>query len=211
MSFVAASSVGNEPRVLMDLRSEPLSAIGPRTMGEPVQAFNGIGRVDDLSDRWIKGEERDHFLPCPPPGRGNRGVFRSPLFLESVQLGSGLIGGQCPVNRAQINGHGLAILPGAEVQGMTHQMHDAGLDSGLREGRRDCLGKAFQAVHNGDQDVLNPAVLQLVHHRQPEFGAFVVSDPQPQNLSQAVPVDAEGHIDGVRHCHSDQWRSMAHS
>lgn len=76
-------------------------------------------------------------------------------------------------------------------------MHDAGLDSGLREGRRDGLGKAFQAVHDGDQDVLNPTVLQFGHHRQPEFGTCVISDPQPQNLSQAVPVDSEGHIDGL--------------
>ncbi len=61
---------------------------------------------------------------------------------------------------------------------MTHQMHDAGLDSGLRKSCRDSLGKAFQAVHDGDQDVLDAPVLQLVHHRQPEFAYVVVSDPQ---------------------------------
>ena len=34
-------------------------------------------------------------------------------------------------------------------------MHDAGLDSGLREGGRDCLGKAFEAIDCGDRDVLH--------------------------------------------------------
>lgn len=49
----------------------------------------------------------------------------------------------------------------------------------------------------GNQDVLNPTVLEFVHHRLPEFGRFVVSDPQPRNLSQAVPVDAGGHMDSL--------------
>ena len=35
------------------------------------------------------------------------------------------------------------------------------------------LRKARQPVHEGDQDVLQPPVLQLAHHRQPEPGAVV--------------------------------------
>ena len=78
---------------------------------DAIQAFNGIGRVDDLSDRWIKGEERDHFLPCPPPGRGDRSVFRGPFFLKRTELGCCLISGYGPVNRAQIDRDGLKVLP----------------------------------------------------------------------------------------------------
>ena len=53
--------------------------------------------------------------------------------------------------------------------------------------------------HNSDQDVLDPTVLQLGHHRQPEFGTFIVSDllagrrilefavrPKAENLAHAV-------------------------
>ena len=36
-----------------------------------------------------------------------------------------------------------------------------------REGGGDGLGKALQPVHNGDQNVLNSTVTQIIHHRQP--------------------------------------------
>lgn len=35
-----------------------------------MQAFHGVGRINDLADGRIEGEERDHLLPCPPPGSG---------------------------------------------------------------------------------------------------------------------------------------------
>ena len=103
----------------------------------------------------IEGKERDHFLPCPPPGRGDGGVFPSPFFFESIQFCGGLFGGRCAINLAQISGHNLAIFPGAEVQRMADKMHDAGLHSGLWKGRCDRLREALQAVHNSDQDVLD--------------------------------------------------------
>ena len=46
----------------------------------------------------------------------------------------------------------------------------------------------------GPREMAN-AVLEFVHHRQPEFGTLVLSDPEPQNLADAVPGDAQGHID----------------
>ena len=52
-------------------------------------------------------------------------------------------------------------------------------------------GKALQAVDDGDQHVLDAAVLQLVHHAQPELGAFVLLEPQPQDLLGAVGAHAE--------------------
>ena len=62
----------------------------------------------------------------PAARTGNGRVLPGPFFLERVELRSGLIGGDGPVNRAQIDSHGLTVLPGAEIQGMAHQMHDAG-------------------------------------------------------------------------------------
>jgi hypothetical protein len=35
------------------------------------------------------------------------------------------------VNLLEMLGHGLAVFPAAEVQGLTHQMHDTGLDGRL--------------------------------------------------------------------------------
>ena len=47
------------------------------------------------------------------------------------------------------------VFPTNEVERVTHEVHDTGLDRGLGKGRRDRLGEALQPVHNGDQHVLN--------------------------------------------------------
>lgn len=51
--------------------------------------------------------------------------------------------------------------------------------------------------HDSDEDVLDATVFQLVHHRQPELGPFVLSDPKPQNLADAVADYAQGHVNGL--------------
>ncbi len=63
------------------------------------------------------------------------GVFLAPFGFEICErfLGLDIIRGL--INPLQIIGDGLAILPAAEVQGMAHQMHDAGLDRGLGKSR----------------------------------------------------------------------------
>jgi len=75
-------------------------------------------------------------LPCSPQCRPNRDAIPGPFFLKRIELGSGLISGCGRAKRAQIDSDGLAALLGAKVQGMKHQMYDAGLDSGLREWTR---------------------------------------------------------------------------
>ena len=56
-------------------------------------------------------------------------------------------------------------------------------------------GKALQAVDDGDQHVLDAAVLQLVHDAQPELGALVLLEPQAQDLLGAVGAHAERDVD----------------
>jgi len=53
--------------------------------------------------------------------------------------------------------------------------------------------EALETIYDRNQDVLQPTVLQLCHHREPKFGALVVSDPKTENLAHAIPADAEGH------------------
>ena len=78
-------------------------------------------------------------------------------------------------------------------------MHDACLHRGLGKGGGDRLGEALQPIHDGDQDVLDPAVAQLVHDAEPELGALVLRDPETENLPGAFRGDTEGQVDGVRH------------
>jgi len=44
-------------------------------------------------------------------------------------------------------------------------MHDAGLNPGLWENSRDGFRKTFEPVNDRNQDILHPAVLELVHDR----------------------------------------------
>ena len=69
--------------------------------------------------------------------------------------------------------------------------------TGQGEGGGDRVGEAFESINNGNQNVLRAAVLELVHHRQPELRALVLGDPQAQNLAAAVTGDAQGHVNGL--------------
>ena len=76
--------------------------------------------------------------------------------------------------------------------------------------RVDGVREALEAVHcpvvvclqtmkgdNGNQDVFDTAIAQIVHHREPEFGPFVGGNPQAQNLTFALRSDAQGHLDSL--------------
>src|SRR3954452_17151297 len=91
----------------------------------------------------------------------------------------------------------LSILPGDEIEAVAQQVDDAGLYRGLREDSRDRLGEALQAVDDSDQHVLDAAVFQLVHDAQPELGALVLFEPQPQDFLAAVGTHAERDMDSL--------------
>jgi hypothetical protein len=102
------------------------------------------------------------------------------FFLESIQFYASLIGSRPGVKPPQVRGHCLAVLLGAEVQRVARKVDDTGLHYGFREGCGDGVGEAFEAIHDRDQDVLHPTVLQFHHHGQPELGALVIGNPQAQ-------------------------------
>ena len=74
---------------------------------------------------------------------------------------------------------------------MPDQVNHAGLDDRLRKDCVDRLGKALQAVDDGDQDVLDAAVPQLVHDAQPELRALCRLDPDAENVLGAVGLALE--------------------
>ena len=80
---------------------------------------------------------------------------------------------------------------------MTQQVDDAGLHRRLREDGEDRLWEAFQPVDDGDQDVLDAAGLQLVHHHEPEFGALGRLDPELENVLRSICCDAKREIDSL--------------
>ena len=56
--------------------------------------------------------------------------------------------------------------------------------------------KALQAIDDGDQDVFDAAVLQLVHDAQPEFRALGLLDPQAENFLGSVGPNSKSDVDG---------------
>ncbi len=129
----------------------------------------------------------------PAPHRGDCGIFHAPdaAFEGAPRVLGGL---RIPglVDALEGGDDGLAILPGHEIQAIAQQMDDAGLHLGLRKHRIDGLWKAFEAIDDGDEDVLGPAPADLVHDAKPEFCAFILLDPQPESFLASIHAHAEG-------------------
>lgn len=54
------------------------------------------------------------------------------------------------------------------------------------EYRRNCLWKSFESIDDGDQDIFDSAVFELVHDRQPELGSFALLNPDPKHFLGAI-------------------------
>jgi hypothetical protein len=116
-----------------------------------VQAFDGVGGVNDLADLGRVRKKRDHLVPHPTPRRHDGRQLLAPRAggkrLEPFGRQFGRFGA---VDTLEFLGHRLALLPAAKGQRITDQVHDAGLHLGFREHRRDGFRKAFQAVNDRD-------------------------------------------------------------
>ena len=72
-------------------------------------------------------------IPITAPGLADGGVFAVPFGFEFTEISLGNLHGFGPIDGLEIGGYFLAVLPGHKTQAVTHQMHDASLDLGLRE------------------------------------------------------------------------------
>ena len=61
------------------------------------------------------------------------------------------------IDRPQGGGHTLAIFVGDEGQAVPHQVHDTGLNLGLRKDGRDRARESRELVNQRDQDILDAA------------------------------------------------------
>ncbi|EAS48297.1 hypothetical protein SI859A1_03679 [Aurantimonas manganoxydans SI85-9A1] len=86
-----------------------------------------------------------------------------------------------------------------------NEMDDTGLDSSFRENGDDRLGKAHQAIDDSKEDILDTAVLHLVHDPKPELGAFVLLEPDAQDLLGAVGAHAKGDVDRLFLTKPSSW------
>src|ERR1700675_2440127 len=167
-----------------------------------MERLDRVGRVDHLAYPWCEGEERNDVLPASSPCLADRRVTLAPFrfkLLEPLQSHVCVLG---VINRLDRGQDRLAVLPGYEGKAVPDQMHDAGLNHRLGEDGRDRFRESFEAVDDGDQDVVDATQLQLVHHLEPEFGAFGLLDPKPQNVLVAGWIEPERDVDGLIFYHA---------
>ena len=93
------------------------------------------------------------------PNRSFQGAYS---WWISLDRSGGQILASLP-NGFEFASQGLALLPAAKGEAIAAQMHDAGLHARQGEDRGDGFGKALQSIEHRDQNVLYPAVAQLVH------------------------------------------------
>ena len=117
----------------------PETPRGPGWRGQPRRGNTA------RTDAGLRARARTGLGDCQSRGWPRRQRWRG-------ELGGGLIGGRGTVNQAQIGGDGLAILPGAEVQRVAHEVDNAGLHGRVREGGGDGLASVAEPV-----PALNPS------------------------------------------------------
>ena len=70
-------------------------------------------------------------------------------------------------------------------------MHDAQLDAGLRIYCVDGIREAFQAIHTGDEDIVQTAVFQFSQHIEPELRPFIFGQSHTQQFFLTFDIDAQ--------------------
>ncbi len=73
-------------------------------------------------------------------------------------------------------------------------MHDAELNIRFRENCFDGIREPGQSIDCGNKDILDSTVFQFGHHTEPEFGAFVLRDPQSQQFLLSFHGNGQGQV-----------------
>lgn len=161
-----------------------------------VQRLNGVRGVDQPADLRRVVEKRNDLVPgSAPAGRDRRIPPGQVVILELCQGQFCRLGINGRVDSLEGGRDSFAVFVAGEVHGMAQQVDDAGLDPGLRKGGLDGLRKAFQPVHDGDEDVLDAPIAQVAENLGPELRALIGLEPQAQNVPRAIRQNREGHED----------------
>ena len=79
-----------------------------------------------------------------------------------------------------------------ELEAVTHHVHQAELDIGMRKDRCDGIRKALEAVHADNEDVVHSTVLEFRDHLEPELGTFGLGDPKTEQFLLSTQIDPQG-------------------
>lgn len=78
-------------------------------------------------------------------------------------------------------------------------VNDTLLDLGLRITSGNRFGEAIQVIYTDNEDILDAAVSQIIHHSEPELGGFILANPHPQHIFVPVQIDTNHHVGCLVH------------
>jgi hypothetical protein len=81
------------------------------------------------------------------------------------------------IDRLEVGGHRLTLLPAHVLQRVAHQVNNALLHLSFGIGRLDCFRKAGKTINTSDQYILNAPIFQLGQNVQPELSPLVLANP----------------------------------
>ena len=165
-----------------------------RLAHDAVEALDLICRVHRSAKRRRKREVGDHALPGVSPGLADLGVAAVPDAGEHLEARLGGFLGRGGVDHPQVLDELLAVLVAGEPERVSDHVDDAGLHDRVGVDGLDRLREALEAVDGEDEDVLDPTGLELADHPQPELGALVDLEPDPQRLLDPVDPDADREV-----------------
>lgn len=115
-----------------------------------VEGIDGVVAADDPPNFDVVVQECYELAPDILPQPDDRRVLPTPFGgeLHEAFLRRGLR--RCSVDRAEVPGHFVPVLPDRIPEGVADQVHDAGLDHRRGPDRGDGLGKAFGPVPDLD-------------------------------------------------------------
>ncbi len=93
--------------------------------------FDNVGRIDDPSDIFGRFEVVGEILPLVSPGSNDDGIFRSPLFFQTLQFYFGRFFRESLIDSFEIFGELLVVFGGHVFEGIANLVNDTELNSVL--------------------------------------------------------------------------------
>ena len=115
------------------------------------------------------------------------GNVRAPwATLEIIEARRRSLGTGGRINGPQRLCEQLPLFPIRKIETVPNEMDDARLQRRRGIDGREGVAHAFQAVGDRDEDALAAAGLQIGEDLHPEFRAFGLLNPEPEDLATAV-------------------------
>src|SRR5690606_25989928 len=109
-----------------------------------MEAFDCVGRVDQLTNRWVVFKIRAELCPVIPPRGDDNGILFAPLLVKGIKLlFSEFFRGRL-IDFFEIGQEWLLIFTGNILQAVSDLMHTTALNLSFREGRLNRFSKPLR-------------------------------------------------------------------